>query len=166
MREAVKHFDVSKPTLLKDLNRGKVSGVKDDAGQWVLDPSELGRVYRARSSSTPLRAGKVGQSAANLTGQIGSKEQAMGLASSSDASGNEVASLKVRLQEAETALAVITERVEAAERLREAAERLAEERAARIDDLRRMLPPPPTNETLAQPRPLGGIKGWLRSLIG
>jgi hypothetical protein len=50
LREAVKHFDVSRPTLSKALKTGKISGVQDGKGQWTIDPAELIRRYRSRSS--------------------------------------------------------------------------------------------------------------------
>lgn len=50
LREAVKHFDVSRPTLQKALKTGKVSGVQDGQGHWQVDPSELARLYRPRGS--------------------------------------------------------------------------------------------------------------------
>jgi hypothetical protein len=50
LREAVKRFDVSRPTLMKALQSGKVSAVKDEAGNWQIDPAELVRVYRPRGS--------------------------------------------------------------------------------------------------------------------
>lgn len=50
LREAVKHFDISRPTLSKALKTGKISGVQDGKGQWTIDPAELIRRYRPRSS--------------------------------------------------------------------------------------------------------------------
>lgn len=50
IREAVKHYQVSRPTLTKALKSGKISGEKDGQGQWQIDPSELARVYQPRSS--------------------------------------------------------------------------------------------------------------------
>ncbi len=47
-REAVRTFAVSRATLLKDLQNGKVSGTRDDKNNWQLDPAELARVYRYR----------------------------------------------------------------------------------------------------------------------
>ena len=43
-------FDVSRPTLLKHLKKGKISGEKDTAKGWQLDTSELARVYQPRGS--------------------------------------------------------------------------------------------------------------------
>ena len=45
IREAVKHFDVSRPTLQKALKSGKISGVQDGQGTWTIDPSEMARIY-------------------------------------------------------------------------------------------------------------------------
>lgn len=50
LREAVKRFDVSRPTLMKALQSGRVSAVKDEAGNWQIDPAELVRVYRPRGA--------------------------------------------------------------------------------------------------------------------
>ena len=41
IREAVKIYQVSRPTLTKALKTGKVSGVQDGKGQWQIDPAEL-----------------------------------------------------------------------------------------------------------------------------
>lgn len=50
IREAVKEFQVSRPTLTKALNNGKVSGEKDDNGTWMMETSEISRVYKPRAS--------------------------------------------------------------------------------------------------------------------
>ncbi|MCC5968253.1 MAG: hypothetical protein JJU24_19250, partial [Natronohydrobacter sp.] len=55
LREAAKHFDVSRPTLQKALKYGKISGVQDGQGHWTIDPAELARVYQPRKE----QAGKV-----------------------------------------------------------------------------------------------------------
>lgn len=49
IREAVKEFQVSRPTLTKALNNGKVSGKKDDNGTWMMETSEISRVYKPRA---------------------------------------------------------------------------------------------------------------------
>ena len=116
LREAVKHFDVSRPTLQKSLKDGKISGVQDGKGQWQVDPSELARVYRPRSA-------KMDKAENFNAGNLPSVNRA--LPGNLDA---EVQALKASLE------------VEKAKR--EAAEALAEERARHSEDLRRMLPPP------------------------
>jgi len=48
VREAVKHYQVSRPTLMKHLKSGKLTGSKDGQGTWEIDQSELSRVYKTR----------------------------------------------------------------------------------------------------------------------
>ena len=49
LREAERRFDVTRPTLTKALNSGKISGTKNDQGHWTIDTAELARVYKPRS---------------------------------------------------------------------------------------------------------------------
>ncbi len=112
IREAVKLYQVSRPTLTKSLKNGKISGVQDDKGKWQIDPAELARVYKARTDSAATN----GQDAPdNLTNK-------------NTHFPGEVNTLKAQLAEAEQRAAV--------------AEALAEERGKHIEDLRRMLPAP------------------------
>lgn len=112
MREAAKHFDVSRPTLQKALKSGKISGVQDGQGHWTLDPAELARVYQPRKA----QAEKVDNPIpANFTSENTPLQ-------------GEVEALRARLAEAEQRAAV--------------AEALADERNRHIQDLRRMLPAP------------------------
>lgn len=112
LREAVKHFDVSRPTLQKALKSGKLSGVQNGKGHWTIDPAELARVYRPRNTMPD----KVENA---MPGNFTNKNTPL---------DDEVNALK-------TALAL-------AEARAEAAEKMAQERSERIEDLRRMLPPP------------------------
>lgn len=120
LREAAKVFDVSRPTLSKALKSGKITGepvYRDGPGtpvtEWRVDPAELARVYRRRvDKDQPPEPGKL--STANTPLPAG--EQA------------EIERLRQELAVERQARAV--------------AEALAEERAARIEDLRRMLPAP------------------------
>ena len=123
IREAVKHYQVSRPTLTKALKNGKVSGTQDDQGKWSIDPSELARVYqpRASASGVPEQA---------LTGQSQSN-----LSTPNTSDLGELEALRVQLAEVKL-------RAVKAETRADAAELLAKERAERIEDLRRMLPPP------------------------
>lgn len=112
LREAVKKFDVSRPTLQKALKIGKVSGEQDARKQWTIDTAELARVYRPRDAAA--------------------------VKPEKDVPGNftaENSPLQGKVQEMEKALAD-------AEKRAEIAEALAQERAERIEDLRRMLPAP------------------------
>lgn len=119
IREAVKHFQVSRPTLTKSLKSGKISGQKNDKGQWSINPSELARVYKPRSS--------------NPEGCSGKEAGKLSIKNTSD--HVDFTELRDRLADAEL-------RAVKAETRAEAAEVLAKERADRIEDLRRMLPLP------------------------
>lgn len=112
IREAVKHYDVSRPTLQKALKSGKISGVQDGQGHWTIDPSELARLYHPRSAEA-VKVDKPMQG--NLT-------------TGNTLLAGQVEALKERLAEVERRAAV--------------AEALAEERGRHIEDLRRMLPAP------------------------
>lgn len=48
LREAVKLYDVSRPTLAKALKDGRISGSRDADGNWKIEPSELNRLYKGR----------------------------------------------------------------------------------------------------------------------
>lgn len=50
INEAAKRFDVSRPTLLKHLKSGQISGEKVDGKGWQIDTSELARVYQPRGA--------------------------------------------------------------------------------------------------------------------
>lgn len=52
IREAVKGFQVSRPTLTKALNNGKISGEKDNNGTWMIETSEISRIYKPRATSS------------------------------------------------------------------------------------------------------------------
>ena len=119
VREAAQRYDVSRPTLVKHIKSGKISADvvdKDKGGGWLIDPSELDR------SGYALRLDPV-KPAADLPGSI--TGLAVGLPVND---GAEIAALKAALAEAERRAAL--------------AEALAAERAAHIEDLRRMLPAP------------------------
>ena len=123
IREAVKHYQVSRPTLTKALKSGKVSGTQDGQGKWSIDPSELARVYQPRLvASDKIEQGLPGQVPGNLT-------------TTNTPDLAELENLRAQLVEIEL-------RAVRAETRAEAAEVLAEERAERIEDLRRMLPAP------------------------
>jgi len=129
IREAVKHYDVSRPTLTKHLKSGKISGNQDGKGQWQIDPSELARVYQVRTELTGvLEDSKPGQTQRTLTTE-------------NTTSTNELEVLRDQLSEVKL-------RAIQAEARADAAEILAQERAERIEDLRRMLPPPDRKKKL------------------
>jgi hypothetical protein len=45
LAEAAKETGLTKPAILKAIQKGRVSAAKDDKGQWLIDPAELFRVY-------------------------------------------------------------------------------------------------------------------------
>lgn len=157
IREAVKHFDVSRPTLTKALKTGKVSGVQDGQGQWQLDPAELARVYPGRA--TPP-SGKM-DNPVNPTEVIESEIATFyrGLAGQVEALRESLAEAEKRAASAEAAKNEILAEKRIAEALAEEraqrvviAEALAEERARHLDDLRRLLPPPSEAPSAPAPR--------------
>ena len=123
IREAVKHYQISRPTLTKALKSGKISGTQDDQGKWSIDPSELARVYQPRVSASHAPE-------QTLTGQSEAK-----LATPNTPDSGELEAVRAQLAEVEL-------RAVRAETRADAAELLAKERAERIEDLRRMLPSP------------------------
>ena len=112
LREAVKHFDVSRPTLQKALKSGKISGVQDGQGHWTIDPSEIARVYPARES-IPAKTDST------LPGKLPIENTPL---------ASEIETLKLKLSAAEQRATV--------------AEALAAERGQHLEDLRRLLPSP------------------------
>jgi hypothetical protein len=48
--EASRQTGKTKSTILKALKTGRLSGTKDDKGEWEIDPAELFRVYAPASS--------------------------------------------------------------------------------------------------------------------
>lgn len=115
LRQAAEQFEVSRPTLSKALKSGKISGEQDEGGTWHVDAAELARVYKRRGA-------EVGNLPGKNTGDLSIPNK--GLPDNFD----KVSELQKQLAEAEKRAAV--------------AEALAEERAQRIEDLRRLLPGP------------------------
>ena len=120
IREAARRFEVSRPTLVTWLKKGKISGDPQPGGGWLIDPSELIRAgVKARPGEVEALVKSPDPEPVNLTRFAG------GVPVNIDA---EVAALRAELEQ---------ERI-----LRASAESLAAERAQHIEDLRRMLPPP------------------------
>ena len=117
IREAVKHFDVSRPTLQKALKSGKISGVQDGQGTWTIDPSEMARVYQPRQGETVKFGG----------------QEHNDLSTENTPLHGQIETLKEKLAYAEKRAA--------------GAEALAEERGKHIEDLRRMLPAPEASQS-------------------
>jgi len=111
-REAVKVYQVSRATLTKALQDGKISAEKTDAGHWQIDPAELARLYRPRAPQKAVSRFK--------SDQLGRHEP--------DHEPPPDHALELRLARAEAALDAERAKNELLER--------------HVADLRRMLPPP------------------------
>lgn len=51
--QAAKATGISKATITRALKSGKISGVKDDNGAWIIDPAELHRVFPPVTDEPP-----------------------------------------------------------------------------------------------------------------
>jgi Tfp pilus assembly protein PilN len=115
-RKASEVFDVSRPTLSKARKAGKISAEKDERGTWLIEESELARLYRRRVQLPGKSTDDLSSKNTPLPDTLNAPEQA------------EIDRLKEQLAEAEKRAAI--------------AEALAQERAQHIEDLRLMLPAP------------------------
>ena len=52
LKQASEAAGVGKPALLKSLKNGRISGKKNEKGEWEIDPSELHRVYPVTGSGS------------------------------------------------------------------------------------------------------------------
>ena len=62
LSEAAKWAGVTRATIHKALRGGRLSGRKDDAGEWRIDPAELERVYQPGKTVDVSRDGEVSSS--------------------------------------------------------------------------------------------------------
>ena len=115
-RRASEVFDVSRPTLSKARKIGKITAEKDEQGAWLIEESELARLYKRRVLLPGKSTDELSSKNTALPDNLNTSEQA------------EIDRLKEQLAEAEKRAAV--------------AEALAQERAQHIEDLRLMLPAP------------------------
>lgn len=111
-RDAVKVYQVSRATLTKALQDGKISAEKTDAGYWQIEPVELARLYQPRASLNAVSRTK--------PDQVSRDEPDQKTAVAYD--------MAARLARAEAALEAEREKTALLER--------------HVTDLRRMLPPP------------------------
>ena len=66
LSEAAKWAGVTRATIHKALRGGRLSGRKDDAGEWRIDPAELERIRQRESDITKERIGKILGAGANV----------------------------------------------------------------------------------------------------
>lgn len=133
IREAVKYFDVSRPTLASDLKKGKVSGVKDGQGVWSIDHSELTRVYKPRVTPAPAPVENLVNSFRPKESEVSTFDRVL---------SGQVEALRERLAEAEKRAAESEKRAIENEQRATVAEALAEERKRILDETLKLIPPP------------------------
>ncbi len=63
LREAAQQADVSKSTVLRAIQSGRMSATRTNDGGWSIDPAELFRVYPPRNASQRSGNGAMGQDA-------------------------------------------------------------------------------------------------------
>ncbi len=64
LAEAAKATGTNKTTILRAIKSGKVSGSKDDHGNWLVEPAELHRIYPLADDRNAARNGATQQYAA------------------------------------------------------------------------------------------------------
>jgi hypothetical protein len=76
LQEAADLARVNKSTLFRALKAGKISGSRDEHGQWRLDPAEVSRVYpiaidgAEQQRATPKKRDRTDELVAALQGQL------------------------------------------------------------------------------------------------
>ena len=118
-RDAVKTYMVSRATLMRALSEGKISAEKTDAGHWQIETAELARVYAPRPSI---------RTRPNQPNRDETPVEHHHLPTLPHADPD----LAVRLARAEAALEAEREKTAMLQR--------------HLDDVRRMLPPPESND--------------------
>lgn len=74
LSEAAAWAGKGRPAILKALQKGTISGRKDEGGQWRIDPAELARVYKPgttqdRSSVVPRSTLDIDREAQEIAGK-------------------------------------------------------------------------------------------------
>ena len=157
IREAVKYFDVSRPTLANDLKKGKVSGAKDGQGAWSIDHSELARVYKPRPTIAPAPVDNLNNFSRLNEGKVSTFDIPL---------AGQLKALRESLAEAEKRAAESEKRaIDNAQRAA-VAEALAEERKRILDETLKLIPPPATLTTAPvlapdpEPSPISRRRRW------
>jgi len=77
LSEAAAWAGKGRPAILKALQKGTITGRKDEGGQWRIDPAELARVYRP--GTTQDRSSVVPSSTLDITQEIVGKDRELAL---------------------------------------------------------------------------------------
>ena len=145
---AVKLFDVSRPTLIKALKEGKISGDHKEingSSTWQIDTSELARLYSLRKPSEDVEGSKDLEASPKVEDEKSSVIEGL-----QAELYRQIEGLRAEVEEAKAAAkAAEADKLEA-EREALTAKTLAEERKRLLDDMIKLLPKPEP-ETPAPP---------------
>jgi excisionase family DNA binding protein len=98
--EAARQTGRSKPAILKAIKSGRISAMKDEGGNWAIDPAELFRVFKMAETNPVTGTAPGGETAeAELRAQLEGYRQLVSAVSS------ERDHLRQRLEAADQALA-------------------------------------------------------------
>lgn len=137
---AVKLFDVSRPTLIKALKEGKISGNHKEingSSTWQIDTSELARLYSLRKPSEDVERPKDLEASPKVEDEKPSVIEGL-----QAELYRQIEGLRAEVEEAKAAAkAAEADKIEA-EREALTAKTLAEERKRLLDDMIKLLPKP------------------------
>ena len=96
-REAAEQVGLTKQAIIKAIRKGTISAVKDESGEWRIEPAELFRVYQAVATvdDNQQATGHV-DGAAGLQREIAFRDEKIGLLQ------EQIDDLRRRLDESET----------------------------------------------------------------
>ena len=77
LSEAAAWAGKGRPAILKALQKGTISGRKDEGGQWQIDPAELARVYKPGNTQGGSRV--VPRSTLDIAQEIAGKDRELAL---------------------------------------------------------------------------------------
>jgi excisionase family DNA binding protein len=132
VRQAAEATGKTKPTILRAIQKGKISAKKDEHGEWEIDPAELHRVYE------PVPAGTDTHTDANET-----------------ADSREIELLREMLADKDRQIEGLNRRLESVDEerrttLRQLTALLTDQRAKSPDMI---VTPPPTSAAIITPPP-------------
>lgn len=81
LSEAAAWAGKGRPAILKALQKGTITGRKDEGGQWRIDPAELARVYGPGTTQDGSRVvpGSTLDIAQDIAGEIAAKDRELAL---------------------------------------------------------------------------------------
>ena len=77
LTEAARWAGVTRPTIFKALKSGRLSGHKNAAGEWRINPAELERAYAAQKPGDTT--GNAGLSTSDIAGALAAKDREIAL---------------------------------------------------------------------------------------